>query len=40
MKLKKINPDLQKALVDNDLIEANDLQQETFSLIKVEQIAS
>ena len=34
MKLKKINPDLQKALVENDLIEANDLQQETFSLIK------
>jgi ATP-dependent RNA helicase RhlE len=34
MKLKKINPDLQKALIENDLIEANDLQQETFSLIK------
>ena len=34
MKLKKINPNLQKALVENDLIEANDLQQETFSLIK------
>lgn len=34
MKLKKINPDLQKALVENNLIEANDLQQETFSLIK------
>ena len=34
MKLKKINPNLQKALVENELIEANELQQETFSLIK------
>ena len=34
MKLKKINPNLQKALIENDLTEANVLQQETFSLIK------
>lgn len=34
MQLKKINPNLQKALIENDLIEANELQQETFSTIK------
>lgn len=34
MKLKKINSKLQEALVENDLVEANALQQETFSLIK------
>ena len=34
MKLKKINANLQKALVENDLAEANEIQQETFSLIK------
>ena len=34
MQLKKINPNLQKALIENDLIEANELQQETFSSIK------
>ncbi|MGV9004783.1 DEAD/DEAH box helicase [Flavobacterium sp.] len=34
MKLKKINPDLQKALVDNGLEEANEMQLETFSTIK------
>jgi superfamily II DNA/RNA helicase len=34
MNLKKINPDLQKALIENDLIEANEMQQETFSTIK------
>lgn len=34
MNLKKINPDLQKALVENDLVEANELQSETFSAIK------
>ncbi len=34
MKLKKINPNLQQALVENGLIEANDIQQETFSIIK------
>lgn len=34
MKLKKINPKLQEALVENKLVEANELQQETFSLIK------
>ena len=34
MNLKKINPDLQKALVENGLIEANQIQQETFSTIK------
>jgi superfamily II DNA/RNA helicase len=34
MQLKKINPNLQKALIENDFIEANELQQETFSSIK------
>jgi superfamily II DNA/RNA helicase len=34
MNLKKINPNLQKALMENGLIEANELQQETFSTIK------
>lgn len=34
MQLKKINENLQKALVENGLIEANELQLETFSTIK------
>lgn len=34
MKLKKINENLQEALVENGLIEANDMQQETFSTLK------
>ena len=34
MKLKKINEDLQNALVENNLTEANDMQHETFSTIK------
>lgn len=34
MNLKKINPNLQKALVENGLEEANEIQQETFSTIK------
>ncbi len=34
MKLKKINENLQHALIDNGLTEANDLQQETFSTLK------
>ena len=34
MNLKKINPNLQKALIENGLIEANEMQQETFSTIK------
>jgi ATP-dependent RNA helicase RhlE len=34
MNLKKINPKLQQALVDNNLLEANDLQRESFSTIK------
>jgi ATP-dependent RNA helicase RhlE len=34
MNLKKINPNLQKALIENGLTEANALQQETFSTIK------
>lgn len=34
MQLKKINPDLQQALIEFDLIEANEMQQETFSAIK------
>lgn len=34
MNLKKINPNLQKALIENGFIEANELQQDTFSTIK------
>ena len=34
MKLKKINENLQQALIDNGLIEANEMQQETFSTFK------
>jgi len=34
MKLKKINENLQQALIENGLTEANDLQQETFSTLK------
>lgn len=34
MQLKKINPNLQQALIDSGLTEANDMQQETFSTIK------
>lgn len=34
MKLKKINDNLQKALIENSLTEANEIQQETFSTIK------
>ncbi|MDI9257256.1 DEAD/DEAH box helicase [Flavobacterium sedimenticola] len=34
MNLKKINPQLQKALTDFGLTEANEMQQETFSTIK------
>lgn len=34
MQLKKIHPNLQKALIEHDLIEANEMQQETFSTIK------
>ncbi len=34
MQLKKINPNLQKALIENGLSEANEMQQETFSFIK------
>ena len=34
MKLKKINENLQKALLENHLLEANDLQLQTFSTIK------
>lgn len=34
MKLKKINENLQQALIENGLIEANELQQETFSTLK------
>ena len=34
MQLKKINPNLQQALIENDLLEANELQLETFSTIK------
>ena len=34
MKLKKINEDLQNALIENGLTEANDMQHETFSTIK------
>ena len=34
MQLKKINTKLQQALIENELVEANELQQETFSTIK------
>lgn len=34
MNLKKINPNLQKALIENGLTEANEMQHETFSTIK------
>lgn len=34
MDLKKIHPNLQKALIENGLTEANEMQQETFSTIK------
>ncbi|WP_310554394.1 DEAD/DEAH box helicase [Flavobacterium sp.] len=34
MNLKKINPSLQKALIENGLTEANEVQQSTFSTIK------
>lgn len=34
MQLKKINPNLQQALIDSGLTEANEMQQETFSTIK------
>ncbi|OYU80339.1 MAG: RNA helicase [Flavobacterium sp. BFFFF1] len=34
MELKKINPNLQRALAENGLLEANEIQSETFSAIK------
>jgi len=34
MNLKKINSNLQKALIENGLTEANEMQEETFSTIK------
>lgn len=34
MNLKKINPNLQKALIEHGLTEANDMQRETFSTLK------
>lgn len=34
MQLKKINPNLQKALIENGLTDANEMQHETFSTIK------
>ena len=34
MNLKKINENLQKALIENGLIEVNEMQQETFATIK------
>ena len=34
MNLKKINPNLQKALIEHGLTEANEMQMETFSTIK------
>ncbi|HMI07697.1 MAG TPA: DEAD/DEAH box helicase [Flavobacterium sp.] len=34
MNLKKINPNLQQALIENGLTDANELQSETFSSIK------
>lgn len=34
MQLKKINTNLQQALIENNLLEANEMQHETFSTIK------
>ena len=34
MQLKKINPNLLQALIENELLEANKMQQDTFSTIK------
>ena len=34
MKLKKINEELQQALIENGLTEANEMQKETFSILK------
>jgi ATP-dependent RNA helicase RhlE len=34
MKLKKINENLKQALIENDLTDANEMQQETFSTLK------
>lgn len=34
MKLKKIDENLQKALIENGLVEANEMQSETFSTLK------
>jgi superfamily II DNA/RNA helicase len=34
MQLKKINPNLQQALIENELLAANEMQQDTFSTIK------
>lgn len=34
MKLKKINPNLQKGLIESGLTEANEIQEDTFSIIK------
>lgn len=34
MQLKKINANLQQALIENELLEANGMQQDTFSTIK------
>ncbi|MBC7524248.1 MAG: DEAD/DEAH box helicase [Flavobacterium sp.] len=34
MQLKKIDPHLQQALIENDFLEANEMQQDTFSTIK------
>lgn len=34
MNLKKINPNLQKTLIENSLTQANDMQEATFSTIK------
>lgn len=34
MQLKKINPNLQQALIENGLTDANEMQHETFSTIK------
>jgi ATP-dependent RNA helicase RhlE len=34
MQLKKINPNLQQALIENNFLEANEMQQDTFSTIK------
>ena len=38
MQLKKINANLQQALIENELLEANEMQQDTFSILEATSI--